>query len=141
MGRPAIIESDPIPLPDEELLARLFRGLGDATRIRILELLLEGPRKQKEIVEALDVSQSRVSQHLSCLAWCGFVQAEREGRSVTYRIASPRVAALVDLGRVFLEGTTGDISSCRVVGDWEPPAEPNAVEAHGLEGNRHRSLA
>ena len=117
MGRPSIVEPVPVPLPDEELLARLFRGLGDATRIRILELLLQGPRKQKEIVEALGVSQSRISQHLSCLVWCGFVDAEREGRTVTYRVASPQVAALLGLGRVFLEGTTGDIASCRVVGD------------------------
>jgi len=115
MGRPAIIEQVPRPLPDEELLARLFRGLGDATRLKILELLLERPRTQKEIVEEVGLSQGRVSQHLSCLTWCGFVEAERQGRSVCYSLASPRVAALLDLGRGFLETTKGDIGSCRIV--------------------------
>ncbi len=115
MGRPAIVEPTPVPLPDEELLARLFRGLGDATRIRILELLLDGPRHQKDLVAAVGLSQGRVSQHLSCLLWCGYVEAERQGRSVQYRIANARVAALLDLGRGFLESTAGDIGSCRIV--------------------------
>lgn len=50
MGRPAIIEPVPIPLADEELTARLFRAMGDATRLSILELLLEsGPRPRKTL--------------------------------------------------------------------------------------------
>ena len=67
MGRPAIIEPIPIPLEDDELIARIFRGLGDATRVRILRMLLDGPRSQTEIVDAVGLSQGRVSQHLSCL--------------------------------------------------------------------------
>jgi DNA-binding transcriptional ArsR family regulator len=115
VGRPAIIEPTPIPLPDDELLARIFRGLGDASRIKILTVLLTGPRSQKEIVEAVDLSQGRVSQHLSCLVWCGYLTSERRGRVVTYSIASPRVAALLDIGRGFLDTTEGDITSCRIV--------------------------
>lgn len=116
MGRPAIIETTPIPLPDEELVARLFRALGDATRFSIVELLLEeGPKTQKEIVSRVDLSQGRVSQHLACLTWCGFVAAEKTGREVTYQVASPRVGSLVDLARIYLENTDADIASCRVV--------------------------
>ncbi len=96
-------------------MARIFRGLGDASRIKILETLLDGPRTQKEVVEAVGLSQGRVSQHLSCLVWCGYLSSERRGRSVTYEIANPRVLALLDVGRGFLESTTGDISSCRIV--------------------------
>lgn len=115
MGRPAIIEMPPIPLSDEELVARIFRGLGDGTRIRILRFLLDGPRSQKEIVEAVDLSQGRVSQHLTCLVWCGYLDSERQGRVTQYRIANGRVAALLDLGTGFLDSTGGDIGSCRVV--------------------------
>ena len=115
MGRPAIIEPTPIPLPDEELIARIFRGLGDASRVTILKVLLDGPLTQTEIVDAVQLSQGRVSQHLSCLVWCGYVSSERQGRAVMYEIANPRVTALMDIGTGFLDSTTGDISSCRIV--------------------------
>ena len=114
MGRPAIIEPIPVPLSDDELIARIFRGLGDATRVRILLLLLDGPLSQKVIVEQVGLSQGRVSQHLSCLLWCGYIESERRGRSVEYKIGNVRVAALLDLGSGFLDSTRGDIGSCRI---------------------------
>jgi DNA-binding transcriptional ArsR family regulator len=117
MGRPAIIELQPTPLDDDELIARIYRGLGDTTRIRILRLLLEGPQSQKEIVAAVGLSQGRVSQHLTCLVWCGYLDSEKRGRTVEYRIANARVAALLDLGAGFLETTRGDIGSCRIIFD------------------------
>ncbi|NOY55565.1 MAG: winged helix-turn-helix transcriptional regulator [Actinobacteria bacterium] len=120
MGRPAIIEATPVPLPDEELIARIFRGLGDATRIRILQLLLKGPRSQKEIVEEVGLSQGRVSQHLACLEWCGYLESVRRGRIVEYRVTNARVVALLDLGKGFLDTTTGDIGSCRIVMTEQP---------------------
>ncbi len=120
VGRPAIIELEPIPLDDDELIARIFRGMGDATRIRILRLLLDGPRSQKEIVEEVDLSQGRVSQHLTCLVWCGYLESERTGRVVTYTIANARVAALLDLGKGFLDSNCGDIGSCRIVVERNP---------------------
>lgn len=115
MGRPAIIEPIPIPLEDDELIARIFRGLGDATRVRILRMLLDGPRSQTEIVNVVGLSQGRVSQHLSCLVWCGYLESTKRGRVVEYRIANVRVAALLDLGGGFLDATEGDIGSCRIV--------------------------
>ena len=115
MGRPAIIEPIPIPLEDDELVARIFRGLGDATRVRILRLLLDGPRSQTKIVEAVGLSQGRVSQHLSCLVWCGYIESAKKGRVVEYRITNVRAAALLDLGGGFLDSTAGDIGSCRIV--------------------------
>jgi ArsR family transcriptional regulator, cadmium/lead-responsive transcriptional repressor len=120
MGRPAIIELEPVPLSDDELIGRIFRGLGDATRIRVLRFLLDGPRSQKEIVEEVGLSQGRVSQHLSCLVWCGYLESDRRGRMVEYRIANARVAALLDLGTGFLNTTNGDIGSCRIVTDERP---------------------
>ncbi|MGH8936302.1 MAG: ArsR/SmtB family transcription factor [Acidimicrobiia bacterium] len=113
MGRPAIVEPQAIPLPDSELVAKLFRALGDATRLRIIELLLERPRYQKELVRAVGLSQGQVSQHLACLTWCGFVEAEREGRLVRYRVASPKVIALLDIAKVFLEANEAEIAACR----------------------------
>ncbi|MFN2504505.1 MAG: metalloregulator ArsR/SmtB family transcription factor [Acidimicrobiales bacterium] len=68
-------------MADSELLARLFRPLGDAPRLRVLELLLEeGELHQMEMVRRLGATQDRVSEHMSCLVWCGFVQSRTEGR-------------------------------------------------------------
>ncbi len=123
MGRPAIVEPIPIPLEDDELIARIFRGLGDATRVRILRMLLGGPRSQTEIIKAVRLSQGRVSQHLSCLVWCGYIESTRKGRVVEYRITNVRVAALLDLGSGFLDSTAGDIGSCRIVNSDEPAGD------------------
>ncbi|MEX1271184.1 MAG: metalloregulator ArsR/SmtB family transcription factor [Acidimicrobiia bacterium] len=115
MARPSIIEPKPLPLADDELVAKLFRALGDSTRLRIVEMLLEGPMYQKEIVDAVDLSQGQVSQHLACLTWCGLVCAEREGRLVRYLVDNPRIVALVDLARGFLNATDADIAACRII--------------------------
>src|SRR5690348_67607 len=81
-----------------DLAARFFRVLGDPTRLRLLSLLLDAPTGERsvgELVTALDVPQSRVSTHLSCLRWCGLVQARREGKQVYYRVADPRIRDLL----------------------------------------------
>jgi len=119
LGRAPIVERVPVPLPETELLARLFRALGEATRLRILELLL-GARElhQAEIVRALGLSQARASEHLSCLVWCGFVSARvGEGRRTYYRVADPAVAELVGLATAFLRRNEAAIACCRRLDD------------------------
>lgn len=115
-GRPAIIELDPIPLADTELVARLFRTLGDATRLRILELLLqEGEMHPMEIVRRLGATQARVSEHMACLTWCGYVETRAEGRKTLYRIANRQVRGMLERARRFLEQNEAQIASCRIV--------------------------
>jgi ArsR family transcriptional regulator, cadmium/lead-responsive transcriptional repressor len=41
------------------------------------------------------VPQPRVSDHLRCLAWCGYVRARREGSNVFYSIADDRVLGVL----------------------------------------------
>lgn len=113
-GRPAIIELEPVPLADSELLARLFRTLGDATRLRILELLLEESElHQMEIVRRLGATQARVSDHMACLTWCGFVETRLEGRKTLYRVANRQVRGLLDRAKRFLDQNEAEIASCR----------------------------
>ena len=116
-GRPAIIERDPIPLADTELVARLFRVLGDATRIRIIELLIdEGELHQMEIVRRIGATQARVSEHMACLVWCGFVQIRTDGRRTFYRVSNRRVTSLLDGAKEFLERNEAQIATCRRIG-------------------------
>ena len=72
---------------DVELVAKYFRGFGDPTRLRILALVADRERSVGELVEALDQPQPKISNHLACLRWCGFVTAERRGKRVFYRVA------------------------------------------------------
>src|SRR5919197_2364997 len=87
----------PAPAPGD-LVAKYFRGLGDPLRVRILELLRsEGELSVGELVERLGAPQPKVSNHLACLRWCGFVEGRREHRVVLNRIADPRVLEMLDL--------------------------------------------
>ncbi|MGH3440818.1 MAG: ArsR/SmtB family transcription factor [Nitriliruptorales bacterium] len=118
MGRPGIVTAEPIALPEHELLARVFRTLGDATRLRLLETLLErGEATQSELVEAVGAPQPRVSEHLGCLAWCGFITAERDGRTVTYRVTDPRGQRFLAMAREFLTENAVAVGCCTILDD------------------------
>jgi DNA-binding transcriptional ArsR family regulator len=96
-----------------DLVAKYFRGLGDATRVRILGLLEErGELSVGELVAAVGQSQSKVSNHLACLRWCGFVDPQRDGRTVRYRVADERVSQLLALGRSLLADNAEHVAAC-----------------------------
>ena len=102
-----------------EALARYFRVLGDPTRIRIIEALLARERTVSELVELVGAPQGRVSNHLACLKWCRFAEAERRGRQVVYRIAHPKVRDLVRVARSLARDNCEHLASCRRIGpDW-----------------------
>src|SRR5215213_10803152 len=115
-----LTESAPFRLPAEpsqvDLVAKYFRTLGDPTRLRILELVNDQERSVGEIVETLGLQQSKVSNHLACLRWCGFVVSRREHRNVYYRVADPRVAALIGMGQALLADNAEHVAACRRVG-------------------------
>ena len=97
-----------------ELVAKYFRGLGDPTRLRILRLLREeGELSVGQLVDRLGAGQTKVSNHLACLRWCGFIDARREHRVVYNRIADERVGALIDLATGMLEDNEEHVAACR----------------------------
>ena len=103
--------------PADELQAKFVRGLGDPTRLRIIRFLLGGSRSVSEIVSHLRVSQSRVSTHLACLKWCGYVATERTGRKVIYRVADRRVRTLLELTRDIVADNAEHIAKCVRISD------------------------
>jgi DNA-binding transcriptional ArsR family regulator len=110
--------STPFVLPESpaapDLVAKYFRGLGDPTRVRILELLDEhGELSVGDLVDRLEQSQPKVSNHLACLRWCGFVATRRQHPAVYYRIADDRVVELVRLGRGLLADNAEHVAACR----------------------------
>ena len=96
-----------------DLVAKYFRGLGDPTRLRILKELREaGELSVGELVERLCVSQPKISNHLACLRWCGFVETRREHRVVFNRIADARVEAMLDLAQALLDDNAEHVAAC-----------------------------
>src|ERR1051325_9092140 len=65
----------------------LFKTLADATRLRILGLLLAGEVCVCDIHESLKIPQSKASRHLAYLRRSGLVATRREGLWVYYRMA------------------------------------------------------
>ncbi len=95
-------------------MAKYFRGLGDPTRVRILELLRdEGELSVGELVARLAIAQPKVSNHLACLRWCGFIATRREHRVVYNRIADERVVEMIDLAHALLEKNAEHVAACR----------------------------
>ena len=89
-----------------------MRGLGDPTRLRIVRYLLDGERSVNEIVAHLQLPQNRVSNHLACLKWCGYVSTQRQGRSIIYAVTDPRVREMLDLSRRIVAENAERIADC-----------------------------
>jgi DNA-binding transcriptional ArsR family regulator len=107
----------PFRLPEApvetDLVAKYFRGLGDPIRLRILELLRdEGELSVGELVGRLGEPQPKVSNHLACLRWCGFIDARREHRTVYNRIADRRVLKMLELAHALLADNEEHVAAC-----------------------------
>ncbi|MBA3736468.1 MAG: winged helix-turn-helix transcriptional regulator [Actinobacteria bacterium] len=87
--------------------------MGDPSRLRILELLRgEGELAVGDLVARLGLAQPKVSNHLACLRWCGFVASRREQRAVYYRIPDKRVVDMLGLAHALLEDNEEHVAAC-----------------------------
>ena len=96
-----------------ELRAKLFRGLGDLSRLRVLEALRDGPLSAGDVAVRARLSQSNASMHLACLAECGLVRWERDGKFMNYELADKRVLKLLDHAEDLLLQVGPLIEACR----------------------------
>jgi DNA-binding transcriptional ArsR family regulator len=69
-----------------------------------------------ELVQRLGQARPKVSNHLACLRWCGFVERARRHPNVFYRVADDRVIELLRLGRELLADNAEHVAACRRVG-------------------------
>ena len=68
----------------------LFKSLADETRLKIILLLLKKERCVCEIEAALNLSQVKVSRHLTILRYASLVNCRREGTWIYYSISNPK---------------------------------------------------
>lgn len=94
------------------LKSKLFYGFSDPSRLSILEALQEKPLNVSEIVEQTGLSQSNVSNHLSCLHDCGLVAREQQGRYVIYQLSDSRVSDLLQIAHELLAEVARGVYEC-----------------------------
>lgn len=78
-----------------ESVSRICRALGDATRLRIIRSLWDGPASVTQIVETIAVPQTAVSRNLAVLHSVGLVVRRRAGVNVIYSISDPALKVIL----------------------------------------------
>ena len=82
---------------------RAVKAISDETRIRILKVLLERECCVCEVMQALNISQSRASRNLGILEGAGFIKSRRDGHwivcSVNERMVNGYAASLIEMLR------------------------------------------
>jgi ArsR family transcriptional regulator len=68
--------------------AKLLTALANERRLAILCELIEGERSVGELVDAVGLTQSALSQHLAKLRAAGIVTTRRDAQTIFYRLAS-----------------------------------------------------
>jgi ArsR family transcriptional regulator len=89
-------------VPLYQAKAEFFRTLGHPARIRILELLSERDHAVHELLDAIDIEPSNLSQQLAILRRTGLVAQGRDHGDVVYSISVPEVHDLLLAARSIL---------------------------------------
>lgn len=84
------------------LQAEICQTLADPTRLEILQLLARGPLAVKDLVEATDQRQAKISQHLAIMRRRGIVDVERVGVEMHYSLADERILEACSVTRQML---------------------------------------
>jgi len=96
------------------LYREFFRALSNQTRFSIVQVLRDRPHYVGEIVEALEMEQSRVSHNLGCLLNCGFVQSEWRGKNKVYRL-HPDLSPILEAIDKHIAKYAPALDSCQVL--------------------------
>jgi DNA-binding transcriptional ArsR family regulator len=117
--------------------AEFFRALGHPLRIRILELLRDGPLSVTQIQEATGAPGSSVSQQLGVLRRRDILATERRGTTIIYRVPDPELFELLDVARrIFNAHLSGTIDMLRLVDEEAVAAGHRPDGARGRQPRR-----
>lgn len=108
------------PASSEYLAAKLFRGLADPTRLRILLTLAQGERRVADLVAQHGTVQSNISAHVACLRDCGLIDGRTEGRQTFYWLARSELFELLHAAEQLL---AADGEAVRLCPNYETSGE------------------
>lgn len=81
-----------------EQLSKIFKGIGDGNRLKIVYVLSKSPLCVYHIADLLDVTQSSISHHLKVLRDLDLVKFEKQGKLVVYSLDDDHVLELLEIG-------------------------------------------
>lgn len=84
--------------PQAESLARMFKALGDPTRLRLLLALMGGEMCVGHLAQFLGASESAISHHLRHLRQLALVRRRRQGQMLFYSLDDDHVEAILKIG-------------------------------------------
>jgi len=100
--------------------AEFFKALAHPVRIRILELLRQGPLSVGQLQEAVGAPSSSISQQLAVLRSRNIVATERRGTTVIYHVRDVDLFELLDVARRIFNGHLSDTIHLLRLVDAEP---------------------
>lgn len=89
-----------------QMKADILKALAHPTRLAVLEMLAQGERCVCELIEAIDVEQANLSQHLALLRRQGIVECRKDGTRMMYRLRHPQT--------LLINALAGDIVADKV---------------------------
>jgi ArsR family transcriptional regulator len=101
-------EEHSVAVPLYQAKAEFFRTLGHPARIRVLELLSQRDHVVHELLEAIEIEPSNLSQQLAVLRRAGLIVQRRTGGQVLYSLSSPEVRDLLLTARRILADLLAD---------------------------------
>lgn len=84
------------------LQANFCKALADTKRLQMIHDLRDGERSVNDIAHRLGLKQSNTSQHLAVLRKAGILAPRRDGNTIYYGLANPRIGQACDLVRSFI---------------------------------------
>ncbi len=88
-----------------EMQADVCLAIGNPRRLQILSLLKDGESSVSALIDRVNINKANMSQHLSVLKQKGLVLTRREGTTIYYRLASPRISEACSIMRDVLRET------------------------------------
>lgn len=86
-----------------EQVGRLVKGMANAKRLELVELLCQSPKSVETLANEAGISMKLASAHLKELRLAHLVDKEKQGKQVIYRISCPEVAGLLVMMRTVAE--------------------------------------
>jgi DNA-binding transcriptional ArsR family regulator len=130
--RPA--QAIPVTQPIYQVKAEFFKTLGHPARIRVLEVLRDGECSVGELIPAVGIEPSHLSQQLAILRRANILQVRKQGAAVRYSVTDPRIFDLLEVARAILTSSLAGSSQLLAELRAQEAAEGSGAPAQRASG-------